>query len=140
MFDNWAWAFVLRHSLEVEIGGRRRIGLFSNATRQYLPQNLETYLSSRATTEWYENCRKSDRDALAHRVPLYIPPAVFTTEEAERYNKLEAEKVECIKSMKWQRLDEVWLEQAAIGTPCFTFLHAFSEDDPPRRSFSTHRY
>ena len=46
--------------------------------------------------------------------------------------KLEAEKVECIKSMKWQRLDEVWLEQAAIGTPCFTFLHAFSEDDPPR--------
>jgi hypothetical protein len=131
IYDNWAWAYILRHDLEEEIGGRRRIGLFIEATQKRLPTALRNYLSSTATSEWYEKYVKSFRDALAHRIPLYIPPAQFTPDEGEQYNRLEAEKVECITAMRWERLDQIWSEQTAIGVPCFTFLHAFSEDDPP---------
>jgi hypothetical protein len=38
IFDNWAWAFVLRHNLESQIGGRRNVGLFNNATKCSDPQ------------------------------------------------------------------------------------------------------
>ncbi|MEO6308856.1 MAG: hypothetical protein ABIO96_04325 [Nitrospiraceae bacterium] len=132
IYDNWAWAYVLRHDLESTIGDRRRIGLFHNATRDRLPSPLRTYLASPTTTEWHEKYAKSFRDALAHRIPPYLPPAQFTTDEGSRYNALENEKVECIKAMRWDRLDEVWREQADIGIPCFIFLHAYSEDTPPQ--------
>jgi hypothetical protein len=77
IYDNWAWAYVLRHDLESTIGDRRRIGLFHNATRDRLPSPLRTYLASPTTTEWHEKYAKSYRDALAHRIPPYLPPAQF---------------------------------------------------------------
>ena len=132
VFDNWAWAFVRRHNLETAVGSRKNVGLFNNTTARYLPPVLKDYLASAITTEWYEKYLKNYRDALAHRIPLYVPPAEFTGNDTERYSKLELEKIECIKSMKWKRLDEVWLEQEAIGTPCFSFIHSYSEDDLSR--------
>jgi hypothetical protein len=132
VFDNWAWAFVFRHGLESEIRDRRGVGLFHERTTRYLPPILRDYLSSSTTTDWHEKYLKSFRDALAHRIPLYIPPAEITPEEGDRYNRLESEKVELIRTMQWDRLEEVWDQQAELGRPSFVFLHAFSEDDPPR--------
>ena len=132
VFDNWAWAFVCRHNLAAEIGNRRQIGLFNDATRRYLVTPLRAYLSSETTTKWHDEYLKNYRDALAHRIPLYIPPAVFTDAEGARYNELEAEKVACIRAMNHQRLEEIAAEQAGLGQPCFFFLHAFSEDTPAR--------
>ncbi len=133
IFDNWAWAFVLRHNLESQIGDRRNVGLFNKATKKHLPEPIESYLKSLNITQWYGDYLKNYRDALAHRIPLYIPPAVFTVEEDEHYKKLENEEVECIKSRDWERLDQIREEQAAIGKSCLTFLHSFSgsgEDSP----------
>lgn len=134
VFDNWAWAFVLHHNLEVTIIDRRRIGLFNSATQCHLPAPLRSYLASPTMTKWHEQYAKSFRDALAHRIPPYLPPAQFTDEEGVRYSELENEKVECIKRRQWNRLDEIYDEQAGIGTPCFMFMHAFSEDTPPIRT------
>ena len=132
LYDNWAWAYVLKHDLEAVIGDRKRIGLFLDATRRKLPAELREYLSSPATKEWHEQYAKSFRDALAHRVPPYIPPAQFTSDEGQRYNELENEKVECIKAHRWQRPDQIYEEQAALGLPCPYFLHAYNEDSAPR--------
>jgi len=132
LYDNWAWAYVLKHNLEAVIGDKKRIGLFLDATRRRLPAELREYLSSPTTTEWHEQYAKSFRDALAHRVPPYIPPAQFTSDEGKRYNELENEKVECITAHRWQRLDEVYQEQAALGLPCPYFLHAYNEEPAPR--------
>jgi hypothetical protein len=132
IFDNWAWAFVIQHDLESEIGGRRNVGLFNNATKKHLPEPITSYLESPGITRWYNEYLKNYRDALAHRIPLYIPPAMFTMEEGERYNKLENEKFECIKSSDLGRLDQIWEEQATIGKPCLTFLHSFSGEDSSR--------
>jgi hypothetical protein len=131
LYDNWAWSYVLQHDLEGVIGDRRRVGLFIDATRNRLPKELREYLLSPAMTEWHEKYAKSFRDALAHRIPPYIPPALFTPDEDARYNELENEKVECIVDRKWARLDEVWKEQEALGVPCPYFLHAYTEDAPP---------
>ena len=132
IYDNWAWAYVLRHDLEATIGDRRRIGLWQTATRRHLPRSLGEYLDKQVTADWHEKYAKSYRDALAHRIPPYIPPAEFTPEEGAAYNRLESEKVQCILGQQWARLDQVWAEQAALGRPSFVFLHAYNEDSPPR--------
>lgn len=134
IFDNWAWAFVYRHALENQIP-RRGVGLFQNRTTRYLPLVLRGYLGSHDMTAWHEDYLKSFRDALAHRIPLYVPPAEFTPEEGERYKRLESEKVGLIKAKEWERLDEVWAEQAEIGRPSFCFIHSYSEDEKPKAIF-----
>ena len=78
---------------------------------------------------------KSYRDALAHRIPLYIPPASLTEEDAANYQRLEAEKARLIQEHDWDRLDEVWGEQDQIGAPCFFFLHEFSAVENSRPVF-----
>jgi hypothetical protein len=132
IWDNWAWAFVLRHNLEIGRGDRRRISLFNDAMRARLPSPLRNYLSSSTMIEWHEQYAKYFRDALAHRIPPYLPPARFTREEGKHYNELEDEKVECIKAAQWERLDQIYIEQANIGSPCFSFLHAYTEDTPAK--------
>ena len=131
IFDNWAWVFIFRHNLLSKVGGKHGVGLFRKNTAKHLPDSLRDYLSSETMISWHEKYLKSYRDALAHRIPLYIPPAEFTHEEGARYNQLENEKIDLIKTMKWQRLDEVYEEQANIGRPSFVFLHSY-EEEPPR--------
>jgi hypothetical protein len=137
IFDNWAWAFVLRHRLRVAVGDHRNIGLFKVATQKLLPTPLRDYLISEAISNWYGTYAKGYRDALAHRIPLYIPPASWTQDDAKLYTQLESEKVECIRTRQWARLDEVWARQDRIGKACPVFLHAFS-DSPNDRPLMLH--
>jgi hypothetical protein len=132
IFDNWAWAFVLRHNLTAAVGGRMNVSLFKTATQRFLPEPIRVYLTSDGKAAWHDEYLKSYRDALAHRIPLYIPPASFTPAEGERYNVLESEKVQRIMSREFDRVDQIWEEQAALGTPCMAFLHSYSTDDDPR--------
>lgn len=135
IFDNWAWAYVFRHGLLGKIGNRRDVGLFNQLTKPHLPVQIRDYLSSSTIMEWRENYLRNYRDALAHRIPLYIPPAEFTPEECARYNELEVEKIKLIRDMNWTSLEVLYAEQAALGLPSFTFLHSFAEDEPSRPLF-----
>lgn len=130
IFDNWAWAFVFRHDLLEKVGGKHGVGLFHKNTAKYCPEPLKNYLSSNTIIEWRERYLKSFRDALAHRIPLYIPPAEFTAEEGEQYSQMESLKIELIKGMRWQELEETYEKQAQIGRPSFVFLHSYEEEPP----------
>lgn len=77
IFDNWAWAFVFRHELLEQVGGRTNVGLFKSATQRSLPPQLRDYLTSEDIGSWQDKYLKGYRDALAHRIPLYIPPAAW---------------------------------------------------------------
>lgn len=125
IFDNWAWSFVCRHDLLAHVGGKHGVGLFRESTSKYLPKPLRDYLASETITDWHEKYLKSYRDALAHRTPLYIPPAEFAKEEGERYNELESKKMELIKAMELEEFDALNKEQEKIGRPSFVFLHSF---------------
>lgn len=130
IFDNWAWSFVYQHDLLQKVGGKHGVGLFSKSTNKHLSKPLRDYLASETITNWYEKYLKSYRDALAHRIPLYIPPAELTNEESDRYNQLENEKMKLIMAMEWKKLDELDEEQENIGRPSFVFLHSYEEEPP----------
>lgn len=133
IWDNWAWAFVHRHDLESTICGpkgiRQNVGLFKESTQKFLPPILTEYLVSGDIGSWHTKYLKKFRDALAHRIPLYVPPANLSEGEWEQHNLLKDEEIACIKSERWERLEEVRVEQENIGRPCFEFLHALSKEE-----------
>lgn len=132
VFDNWAWAFVHRHDLLADIGSRLDVGIFKRRTQQFLPDQLRTLLNDENISDWHEQYAKGYRDALAHRIPLYIPPASWTDEDRDNYERLEAEKARLIGVGDWDQLDVVWDEQDRIGAPCFVFMHEYSPEDNAR--------
>lgn len=129
LFDDMAWAFVFRHNLDEKIP-RLKVSLFKKDTSQHLPQELQDYLNG-PLAEWHNTYLKSYRDALAHRIAPYVPPAEFRPEDGEQFNRLEAEKKELIKEKSWEQIEEITTKQAQIGEPCFIFMHSFSEDEKP---------
>lgn len=132
LFENLAWAFVLRHGLESEIGNRKKIGMFLGTTQSYMPQELSAYLTSASMKAWHADYLKNYRDALAHRIPLYIPPATFTPEQGERYAVLGQREIECVRSCQWEELERVRSERSSLGSACPMFLHSFTEEGRPR--------
>ncbi|MGH8427843.1 MAG: hypothetical protein ACRES7_07670 [Gammaproteobacteria bacterium] len=132
IFDNWAWAFVLRHVLGGEMQDRRKIDLFKPAMQAFLPKVIKDYLTSDIIAAWQKEYLKNYRDALAHRVPLYIPPAVYTPEKVNRYNNLENEKIEALKDRDFLRFNRASADQEVIGEACFTFQHSHSDGSEPR--------
>ncbi|WP_126804155.1 hypothetical protein [Aliidiomarina minuta] len=128
LFDNLAWAFVLFHDLEDQVGGKFGVGFQRRGTQRFLPQSLRDYVTNEQHRQWNENYLKSYRDALAHRIPLYIPLAQFTPEEGERFNELESEKARCIREHDFERLEQMEGEQRNLGKPMPAFLHSFEED------------
>ena len=135
IFENCAWCFVLFHDLQSIIEDPRKISLFSRPTKRYLPETLINYLGTQNFTNWSKYL-KSYRDSLAHRIPLYVPPATFTEADRERYNLLQAEQMECFRSYAdgdiceelVNRAEQINLELESIGSPCPTFLHSFTDD------------
>lgn len=128
-FENWAWAFVSRHGLLGAIGDRKKIGLFLRSTQQFLPVPLKAYLASETMIRWHTDYLKNYRDALAHRIPLYIPPAAYTHEEGARYMKLDREECEHIVAQRWDDLERARQEKDALGSAYPVFLHSLSDEE-----------
>jgi hypothetical protein len=127
VFENWAWAYYHRHDLQGEIRDRRQVGMFSTTMSPYLPRVIREYLSSEVMAAWQRDYLKNYRDALAHRIPLYIPPANFTSEESERYSLLEVEKLSSLRARDLIRFEGICLEEESIGVASPMFMHSFSE-------------
>jgi hypothetical protein len=85
--ENLAWVWVFEKPVTREDGkpiGRRDIGLGEKckSVRASFSPAFTAYLDSRKT--WFEHI-VDFRDALAHRIPLYIPPHTVHPDNAKRY-------------------------------------------------------
>jgi hypothetical protein len=119
VLDNWAWAFVLRHRLDID---HRGVGLFRLKTQRALPPEFREYLQSQRVKDWHEIYLKAGRDSLAHRIPQYVPPAFWTPADAERYRELEAELSQSLERREWERASEIQDKQQKLGSACAAFL------------------
>ena len=138
-FENLAWAFILRHALETKVGGRKNIGLFLKSTQRLLPVPIRDYLASPTMVAWHNDYLKNYRDALAHRVPLYIPPsAISDTDVAELMSLRERERV-AILERNWNVLEEIRERESAVGRPCFFLCTRSVTTRIPDQSTCTHK-
>jgi hypothetical protein len=129
VFDNWAWAFVLRHGLMPKVGDRRRIGLFNPKTTRFLPLGLRNYLESDPMAGWQKDYLANYRDSLAHRIPPYVPPLQVTPQNGDRWRQLWEEAGLAIKAQDWDRHARLEAERSRIESPCFCFALAMSETE-----------
>jgi hypothetical protein len=128
IFDCWAWAFVLRHSLLSSIGGPRDVGMFLQKTQRFLPAVLQSYVASDPLKSWHEKYLKSFRDALAHRIPLYIPPSAYTTDDGRRFNELEQQKLVLLRAGNAEEAHRIMDEQEELGTAALVFMQELTSD------------
>ncbi|MCY0856452.1 hypothetical protein [Cupriavidus sp. D39] len=131
VFENFAWAFVHRHGLDAQLD-IRDVGLFHRKTRKFLPQKLAEYVVSAPTARWRDEYLKTYRDALAHQVPLYVPPSVFTPEEGELFQRLFNDEMALLQAHEFAKADEMSARRLALGKPSFVFVPAFSNMNQQR--------
>jgi hypothetical protein len=105
--DNLAWIWVSENSLKI---GRTDIGLGPKCTsvRASLSQETRDYLAG--LDDWFAHITDF-RDALAHRIPLYIPPFIVSEEDDPAYEALEVRKLETNDSDEY---DQLSAEQAKL--------------------------
>lgn len=131
-FENLAWAFVLRHSLDDKLGDRRKIGLFLKATQRLLPDAIRSYLAGPTMVAWHDEYLKNYRDALAHRVPLYIPPSTLTDADVVELNTIAQHEEAAITERNWNALDKLRERKLSVGRACLFFAHSYSDSEDPR--------
>lgn len=132
LFDNLAWAFVLHHDLLSAVGDRRNVGFFLSATKRFFPPALRAFADDAKMKTWHGEYLKNFRDALAHRIAPYIPPATYSDEDESEYLALEQQWLESIKMRDWDRAEDISRRQANLGSPCFVFAHSFDTAEGKR--------
>jgi hypothetical protein len=130
--DSLAWVYVIEKSLEKVVeGGRSGVGLFNENTKKYLPPEVRAYLDSEGIKNWHKDYAKNYRDALAHRIPLYVPPSIWKPGHEQRYRELEEEIRVELKKPNSDRAQTLRVEQDTLGSICPYFLHSFSDINAP---------
>jgi hypothetical protein len=102
----------------------KKVSLFSRRFRRLLNPQLHSYLSGQTLGNWYRQYAKNYRDALAHRIPPYVPPAAVNDDEEQRFKNLEREMQ---AERDPSRIEALQQEQARLGTSNPLFVHSFSE-------------
>lgn len=74
------------------------------------------------------------RHALAHQIPLYVPPYIIQKKNVEKYNELTSSWSKACQNLKFDEADAIDLERASLGTFDPFFVHS-SLRNPKRMLF-----
>jgi hypothetical protein len=94
--------------------------------RKSLSKPFKDYLSK--MDEWFEYLEVY-RDALAHRIPLYIPPSVLSEIDGTEYRKLELAFQEARGDYPLR--SELMSQQRKLGTFAPLMMHSYGENARP---------
>lgn len=103
------------------------IGLYSNEFQYYLDDGFKGYLNSGKMRNWHDNYLKNYRDALSHRIPLYVPPKKVTPEQVEQIKTLSKEITGAQICQNYDEMLKLQEQIDNIGDPSPFFTHSFSE-------------
>jgi hypothetical protein len=128
--DNLAWVWVyekdVRRKGETELLDPRWVGLgkSNKQVRCSFSQPFRSYLDSRE--QWFTHI-KEFRDALAHRIPLYIPPYIIAPNRRDEYKRLDAAANEAVRLRNVAEYDRLTAEQEALGRFQPVMIHSLTE-------------
>jgi hypothetical protein len=128
--DNLAWIWVCEKKLTTDRGepvAPAYVGLGKKCriVRRSLPPDLRAYLKS--LNPWFDHL-ESFRHALAHRIPLYIPPCVITEADLPAYRQLERQKERARRRGNHNRYDQLDAAQKALTKFQPEMLHSAADN------------
>lgn len=128
--ENLAWIWIYEKDVKRK-GGReldpKEIGLGSKHVRRSFTDEFRAYIDSRQ--QWFSNL-KNFRDALAHRIPLYIPPYIITAATLDEYNRLEQASGEALRRANFREYERLQSEQQKLGQFRPWMIHSRIERSP----------
>ena len=150
--DNLAWIWVKENNFQC----RKKEVCFSNPKiKNKLSPEFREYIDSDKFKKWFKSL-EDFRHALAHRIPLYVPPSILTSAEAEKSHDFEKQKWEihrnvssltnqtngeclpiaelnnllALQDKKFEKMDQLSLEQDNLGKFVPVMTHSFNENSP----------
>lgn len=111
--DNLAWTWVIEKNITDKAGAplrQTRVGLRAKNTivRSSFPAELQSYL--KGLDEWLIYL-ENFRHALAHRIPLYIPPYIVSSKDEEAYRVLEIKRQTALAQLETEDYERLTAEQ-----------------------------
>lgn len=128
ILDNLAWVFIHEEQLANAIG-QLQVGLFKEKTKEKFTAQFCQYLDSGQIKTWHNEYLKNYRDALSHRIPLYVPPKTLNSDQRSQLDMIEKEINDSLKSGNIDTIDRLHSEEDKVGDVCPFFIHSLSESE-----------
>ena len=130
--DNLAWIWVHERSVVDAKGKALRhsqvgLGTKCEVVRQSFHQEFQDYLQT--LDRWF-NGMESFRHALAHRIPLYMPPFTVDPKNIDEYHRLDALKAKAVRKLDFVENDRLSIEQMKLAKFSPLYSHSFEERSP----------
>ncbi|MBF0356385.1 MAG: hypothetical protein HQL43_14220 [Alphaproteobacteria bacterium] len=131
--DNLAWIYAFESGLKDNnlrplrdqwVGLRRE----NSQIRESLTPDFRSYLES--MDSWFDHLQNY-RHALAHRIPLYIPPYIVTAENENAFRILGDKMNEAIQKRDYEAWSRLSRAQDALGVFRPWIMHSFREEANP---------
>lgn len=131
--DNLAWVWMHHVGQKRQDGtpipdGHVGLGPKNTSVRATLSKKFQDYLAT--LDGWFEHMAGL-RHALAHRIPLYIPPYVIEENDQAAYREFEAKMTEAAKKPDFAEYDRLAGEQMKLGRFRPWVQHSFEEKAKP---------
>lgn len=126
LLDNMAWV-AMYEKKEASSIDRKAVGLYKRETQSFLDEDFKQYLNSETMKKWHDEYLKNYRDALSHRIPLYVPPKSLTPDQQKQVADIEEKRNKAIKGRDFSLMDDFQKEEDNIGTPSPFFVHSLAE-------------
>ncbi len=128
--DNLAWIWVREKRLRKNDGSpipRSWVGLRkqNEYVRGTFSPKFQVYLEG--LNGWFDNL-ENFRHALAHRIPLYIPPYVVPEDKLAAYRELGKQMTEAFNRQDIAEHERLSTEQEALATFMPYMTHSFEEE------------
>jgi len=104
------------------------VGLRKKFVCNSFPHEFRRYLQE--LYAWFEYI-ENRRHAVAHRIPLYIPPFGIRRENLDAYNDYEARKIEALNEKDYHKYEELDSEQEKLGEFNPLMIHSYAEGPYP---------
>jgi hypothetical protein len=126
LLDNLAW--MIAHELnffngvsENKAPDRNKVGLFRPEFQKQLNvPSAARFISSKK--DWYD-ATKDWRDPIAHRIPLYAIPCVYTNDDAAEFERLSDLAMEALQAGDAEQSDHYHSAKMRLGTYHPIFAH-----------------
>lgn len=129
IMDSMAWAYLHWHGIESEFR-QIDVDLFKRKLQERIPQDWADCLTSTGMVDWQISYLKPYRDALAHRIPPYIPET-YSPEETIELKRLEAAVEAAMQGGDWSKAARLQDAKEAMFGHAYTFVHSLKPPIQP---------
>lgn len=129
LLENMAWVIVYENNGGATNIDKKKVGLYQAETQKFIKDGFKQYLNADQMKKWHNEYLKNYRDALSHRIPLYVPPKRINALQKQQEANFDNEIRDAIKNQDYGKMSSVQNDMDLVGDPAPFFVHSLSETE-----------